>query len=157
MTKQTDTAPPQSAQVEPTDAGQPLNISRAGSRLSRAGLPDSVTGVTRTEMLFMPEDPARASGGLVTFMPGARTAWHTHPLGQTLIVTAGVGRVQSWGGPVEEIGLGDVVCIPPGVKHWHGATPDSEMAHLAIQEMQDGKGVNWLEQVSDEQYLRSPK
>ena len=157
MTKQIASTPSQSVQTGTTDAGKPLSISREGSRSSRAGLPDCVTGVTRTEMLFMPEEPSRASGGLVTFTPGARTAWHTHPLGQTLIVTAGVGRVQRWGGPVEEIRLGDVVSIPPGAKHWHGATPDSEMAHLALQEMQDGKGVEWLEQVSDEQYLQRPK
>ena len=96
--------------------------------------------------------PARALGASVTFEPGARTAWHTHPLGQTLIVTAGCGRVQRWGGPIEEIRPGDVVWIPPGEKHWHGATPTTAMTHIAIQEQLDGKAVDWMEQVSDEQY-----
>jgi 4-carboxymuconolactone decarboxylase len=103
-------------------------------------------------MLFGAEAPARASCGRVTFQPGARTAWHTHPLGQTLIVTDGVGRVQEWGGPVREIRAGDVVRIAPGVKHWHGAAPDSAMTHLAIQEALDGRTVDWMEKVSDEQY-----
>ena len=97
-------------------------------------------------------DPARASGASVTFEPGARTAWHTHPLGQTLIVTAGCGWAQRWGGPIEEIRPGDVVWFPPGEKHWHGATPTTAMTHIAIQEQLDGKAVDWLEQVSDEQY-----
>jgi len=157
MDQTTTAAAHQPTPANSADAGQPLTISRAGTRASRPGLPDCVSGVTSTEMLFSPTEPARVSGGLVSFTPGARTAWHTHPLGQTLIVTAGTGRVQRWGGPVEEIRVGDVVSIPPHTKHWHGATPDSAMAHLAIQELQDGKAVDWLEQVSDEPSLQSPK
>jgi 4-carboxymuconolactone decarboxylase len=110
------------------------------------------TGSVTVEMLHTPAGPDRASAGSVTFSPGARTAWHSHPLGQTLIVTAGVGRVQRWDGPIEEIRAGDVVRIPPGVKHWHGASPGSAMTHIAITEAQDGKTVDWLEQVSDAQY-----
>ena len=106
----------------------------------------------RVDPLFQANAPARASGSLVTFEPGARTAWHTHPLGQILIVTAGVGRVQRWGDPIEDIRQGDVVWIPPGQKHWHGAAPDSSMAHIAISESLDGKSVEWMEKVSDAQY-----
>jgi quercetin dioxygenase-like cupin family protein len=103
-------------------------------------------------------DPARATGALVTFEPGARSAWHTHPLGQTLIVTAGLGWTQCWGGPVEEIRPGDVISCPPGVKHWHGATPGTAMSHIAIQERDaSGKVVDWMEKVTDEQYLAGPK
>jgi quercetin dioxygenase-like cupin family protein len=98
--------------------------------------------------------PGRTSGGLVTFEPGARSAWHTHPVGQILIVTAGVGHVQRWGGPIEEIRPGDVIWIPPGVKHWHGATASTGMTHIAIQEQLDGKVVDWMEKVSDEQYRK---
>jgi quercetin dioxygenase-like cupin family protein len=104
--------------------------------------------------LFQPNAPARASGASVTFEPGARTAWHTHPLGQTLIVTAGCGWVQREGGPIEEIHPGDVILIPPGEKHWHGAAPATAMTHIAIQEALDGKVVDWLEKVSDEQYRK---
>jgi len=157
MTKQVAAALSQATQVGAADAGQPLNISRAGSRPSKPGSLENVTGATRTEMLFGAEEPTRATAGWVTFAPGARTGWHTHPLGQMLIVTAGVGRVQRWGGPVEEIRPGDVVRIPPGAKHWHGATPDSEMTHLAVQEQQAGRVVNWLEKVSDEQYEQPTK
>ncbi len=103
----------------------------------------------RVDPLFQAAGPSRTSGATVTFEPGARTAWHTHPLGQVLIVTSGVGRVQQWGGPVDEIRPGDVVRIPPGVKHWHGASPDSSMAHIGIVEMLDGKSVDWMEKVSD--------
>jgi quercetin dioxygenase-like cupin family protein len=106
--------------------------------------------------LFQLQEPARAAGACVTFEPGARTAWHTHPLGQTLIVTAGLGRAQVWGGPVEEIRPGDVVWFPPGEKHWHGAGPATAMTHIAIQEQRDGKMVEWMEQVSDEQYQGNP-
>ncbi|HTL54765.1 MAG TPA: carboxymuconolactone decarboxylase family protein [Candidatus Limnocylindrales bacterium] len=106
----------------------------------------------RVDPLFQANAPARASGSLVTFEPGARTAWHTHPLGQILIVTAGLGRVQRWGDPIEDIRQGDVVWIPPGQKHWHGAAPQSSMAHIAISESLDGKSVEWMEKVSDEQY-----
>jgi quercetin dioxygenase-like cupin family protein len=106
----------------------------------------------RVDPLFQAPEPARVTGGSVTFEPGARTNWHTHPLGQTLIVTAGVGRVQRWGGPVEEIRPGDVVWIAPGEKHWHGAAPSTSMTHIAIQEKLNGSVGDWLEAVSDEQY-----
>ena len=130
----------------------PIGISRAGTRPRAPGSAENFTGTVTVEYLFPAEEPKRASGAYVTFAPGARTAWHTHPLGQTLVVTAGVGRVQRWGGPIEEIRPGDVVRIPPGVKHWHGASPTSSLTHLAVQELQGGKSVNWLERVSDEQY-----
>ncbi|HEY7055854.1 MAG TPA: cupin domain-containing protein [Vicinamibacterales bacterium] len=129
-----------------------MNITRAGSQASTKGSSDYFTGTVRIDPLFQAPDPARALGAAVTFEPGARTAWHTHPLGQTLIVTAGSGRTQQWGGPVEEIRPGDVVWIPPGEKHWHGASPTTAMTHIAIQEQLDGKPVEWLEKVSDEQY-----
>jgi quercetin dioxygenase-like cupin family protein len=111
------------------------------------------TGNVRVEYLFQPQEPARASGVSVTFESGARTAWHSHPLGQALIVTAGCGQVQLWGGPVETIWPGDVVCIAPGEKHWHGATETTSMTHIAIQEQLDGRAADWNEHVSDEQYL----
>lgn len=145
---------PLSAQTIPADpaTAQTLPISRSGSRPPTQGPAENFTGSVRVDPLFAAEDPKRASGANVTFSPGARTAWHTHPLGQTLVVTAGVGRVQRWGGPIEEVRPGDVVRIPPGVKHWHGAAPDSAMTHLAVQERQDGKTVDWMEKVSDAQY-----
>jgi 4-carboxymuconolactone decarboxylase len=133
------------------DAGR-ITISRAGSRPTTQAPATNFTGVARVEMLFGATDATRAAGGSVTFEPGARTAWHTHPRGQTLIVTAGTGRVQRWGGPVEEIRPGDVVRIPPGVKHWHGAAPNAAMTHIAITEHLDGRSVDWLEQVTDAQY-----
>ncbi|MCB1054663.1 MAG: cupin domain-containing protein [Acidobacteria bacterium] len=129
-----------------------MNIQRAGSQASMQGPEDWFTGTVRIDPLFQAPDPARVGGATVTFEPGARTAWHTHPLGQTLIVTAGVGRVQRAGGPIEEIRPGDVVWFPPGEKHWHGAGPKTAMTHIAIQESLDGKAVDWLEHVSDEQY-----
>lgn len=129
-----------------------MEITRNGTRPSGKGSAEYFTGAVRVDPLFEAPDPARARGASVTFEPGARTAWHTHPLGQTLIVTAGSGRAQRWGGPVEEIRPGDVVWFPPGEKHWHGAAPDAAMTHIAIQEALDGKTANWLEQVSDEQY-----
>jgi quercetin dioxygenase-like cupin family protein len=129
-----------------------MNIQRAGSQPSSKGPDDWFTGTVRIDPLFQASPPARAAGASVTFEPGARTAWHTHPLGQTLIVTAGVGRVQRWGGPVEEIRPGDVVSFPAGEKHWHGASPTTAMTHIAIQEQLDGKMVDWMEKVSDEQY-----
>ena len=129
-----------------------MEIRRSGSRPSETAPLDYFTGTVRIDPLFQAPDPARVSGASVTFEPGARTAWHTHPLGQTLIVTAGCGRVQHWGGPIEEIRPGDVVWIPPGEKHWHGATPTTAMTHTAIQERLDGKAVEWMEHVSDEQY-----
>jgi quercetin dioxygenase-like cupin family protein len=134
------------------DQAQTIIIMRSGSRPSQAGPAESFTGSVRVMPLFEAKDSSRASGASVSFEPGARSAWHTHPRGQILIVTAGAGRVQQWGGPVEEIRVGDVVWTPPGVKHWHGASPDTAMTHIAIQEHLDGKVVDWLEKVSDEQY-----
>jgi len=131
-----------------------IEIKRAGSQPSTKGPADWFTGTVRLDPLFPAQPPARTNAAAVTFEPGARTAWHTHPLGQTLIVTAGLGWVQREGGPIEEIRPGDVVCFPPGLKHWHGATPTTAMTHIAIQEAQDGKVVEWLEQVTDEQYRR---
>ena len=129
-----------------------MEIKRAGSRPSGKGPADYFTGSVRIDPLLDAPEPARVVGAMVTFEPGARTAWHTHPLGQNLIVTAGCGWVQREGGPVEQIRPGDVVWIPPGEKHWHGATATTGMTHIAIQEKQDGKAVDWLEQVTDEQY-----
>ncbi|MCS0497583.1 cupin domain-containing protein [Ancylobacter sp. MQZ15Z-1] len=129
-----------------------MNIQRAGDQASRKGPSEWFTGEVRIDPLFDASDPARVAGAAVTFEPGARTAWHTHPLGQTLVVTAGVGRVQREGGPVEEIRPGDVVWFPPGEKHWHGAGPATAMTHIAIQEKLDGKAVDWMEHVSDAQY-----
>src|SRR5271166_1056699 len=129
-----------------------MDIKRAGSQPSGLGPAEYFTGTVRVDPLFDRSDPARASGASVTFEPGARTAWHTHPLGQTLIVTAGSGRVQHWGGPIEEIHPGDVVLISPGEKHWHGATPATAMTHIAVQEKLESKAVEWMEKVSDEQY-----
>lgn len=131
-----------------------MEIKRSGSRPSGKGPADYFTGAARIDPLFEASAPGRVVGASVTFEPGARTAWHTHPLGQTLIVTSGCGRAQRWGGPVEEIRPGDVVWIPPGEKHWHGATPTTAMTHIAIQEKLEGKTVDWMEQVSDEQYKR---
>ncbi len=129
-----------------------IRIWRSGSQPSRPGPAENFTGSVRVDPLFQANAPARASGALVTFEPGARTAWHTHPLGQILIVTAGTGRVQRWSDPVEEIHQGDVVWIPPGQKHWHGAAPNSAMAHIAMVEQLDGKTVLWMEKVSEVQY-----
>ena len=129
-----------------------MEIKRIGSQPSNKGPADWFTGTVRIDPLFQAAAPARAAGASVTFEPGARTAWHTHPLGQTLIVTAGSGRAQRWGGPVEEIRPGDVIWFPPGEKHWHGATTTTAMSHIAIQEQLDGKTVDWLEQVGEEQY-----
>jgi quercetin dioxygenase-like cupin family protein len=126
-----------------------IEIKRSGSQPSGKGPADYFTGTVRIDPLFQAPDPARVRGASVTFEPGARTAWHTHPLGQTLIVTSGRGRVQAWGGGVEQIHPGDVVWFPPGEKHWHGATPTTAMTHIAIQEALDGKVVDWMEQVSD--------
>lgn len=131
---------------------QSITIARRGSQPSSPGPADYFTGAVRVDPLFQVAEPSRMAGARVTFEPGARTAWHTHPLGQTLIVTAGTGLVQQWGGPVEEMREGDVVRIPPGQKHWHGATAATRMTHIALQEQLDGKVVDWMEQVSDEQY-----
>ena len=130
-----------------------MEIKRAGSQASTKGSSDYFTGTVRIDALFQAPVPARVSGAAVTFEPRARTAWHTHPLGQTLVVTAGFGRVQRWGGPIEEIQPGDVVWFPPGEKHWHGASPTTALTHIAVQEQLDGKNVEWMEQVSDDQYL----
>jgi quercetin dioxygenase-like cupin family protein len=129
-----------------------MEIRRAGSQPSGKGPADWFTGSVRIDPLLGPPEPARVAGALVTFEPGARTAWHTHPLGQTLIVTAGCGWVQRLGGPREEIRPGDVVWFPPGEKHWHGATATTGMSHIAIQEKLNGSPVDWMEQVTDEQY-----
>jgi quercetin dioxygenase-like cupin family protein len=129
-----------------------MEIKRCGSQLSRKGPAEYFTGTVRVDPLFEASEPARVVGASVTFEPGARTAWHTHPLGQTLIVTSGCGRAQRWDGPIEEIRPGDVIWFAPGERHWHGAAPGTAMTHLAIQEMLDGKTVDWMEQVSDEQY-----
>jgi quercetin dioxygenase-like cupin family protein len=130
-----------------------MNITRIGTQPSGKGPAEWFTGTVRIDPLFQTEAPARVAGATVTFEPGARTAWHTHPLGQTLIVTAGFGRVQREGGPIEEIRPGDVVWFPPGERHWHGASPETAMTHIALQEKLDGKVVDWLEHVTDAQYL----
>jgi quercetin dioxygenase-like cupin family protein len=129
-----------------------MDIKRSGSQPSTKGSAEYFTGSVRIDHLFQANDPARAVGASVTFEPDSRTAWHTHPLGQILIVTAGCGLVQRWGGPVEEIRPDDVVWIPPGEKHWHGAMATTAMTHIAIQEQLDGKTADWMEKVSDEQY-----
>ena len=129
-----------------------MDIRRSGSHASGKGPAEYFTGTVRVDPLFEAHAPARAMGVSVTFEPGARTAWHAHPLGQTLIVTAGCGRVQRWGGTIEEIRPGDVVWIPLGEKHWHGAAPTTAMTHIAIQEHCDGQTAEWMEKVSDEQY-----
>ena len=135
---------------------QTLVITRGGSRAASPAPAENFTGGVRVEALFEALDPSHASGGSVTFEPGARTAWHTHPRGQILIVTAGTGRVQRWGDPIEEIRQGDVVRIPAGEKHWHGAAPQASMTHIAITEHRDGTRVQWMERVSDEQYNAVP-
>ena len=135
-----------------SDEAQTTAISRGGSRAIRTAPPENFTGGVRVEMLFEALDPSHASGGSVTFEPRARTAWHSHPRGQILIVTAGTGRVQLWGGPIEEIRAGDVVRIPAGQKHWHGASPQASMTHIAMTEHRDGTAVEWMEKVSDDQY-----
>jgi quercetin dioxygenase-like cupin family protein len=129
-----------------------MDIKRNGTQPSGKGPADYFTGTVRVDPLFAAPAPARVAGASVTFEPGARTAWHTHPLGQTLIVTAGLGRVQREGGPIEDIRPSDVVWFSPGEKHWHGASPTTAMTHIAIAEAQDGKVVDWLEHVSDAQY-----
>jgi len=140
------------AKTSASDSAQTVEITRSGSRPSSQGSAEYFTGSVRIDPLFKVHDPSRTSGARVTFEPGARTAWHSHPLGQILIVTAGSGRMQRWGGPIEEIRQGDVVWIPPGQKHWQGAAPNSAMTHIAIQEQLNGKTVDWMEKVSDELY-----
>lgn len=134
-----------------------ITVSQSGAKPSVKGPADYFTGTVRIDAPFQGTEPARVGGATVTFEPSARTAWHTHPLGQTLIVTAGVGRVQEWGGPVQEMRPGDIVWIPAGVKHWHGAAPENSMSHIAIAEAEEGKAVDWLEHVTDEQYASSDK
>jgi quercetin dioxygenase-like cupin family protein len=137
--------------IAQTDSTQ-ISITPTTSQKVIAGAPDRFTGSVRIQSLFDAKQPARSTGGQVMFQPGARSAWHTHPLGQILIVTNGVGWVQQWGGSVQVIRKGDVVWIPAGVKHWHGATPTTTMTHIAFQEQRDGRVVDWLEKVTDEQY-----
>lgn len=134
-----------------------MDITRAGTKPSTKGPADWFTGTVRIDPLFISVAPARTAGNTVTFEPGARTAWHTHPLGQTLIVLSGLGRVQQAGGPVMEIRPGDVVQFAPGEKHWHGASPATAMTHIAIQEALDGKSVDWMQQVSEAEYSASPQ
>jgi len=134
-----------------------MEIKRSGSQPSRKGPAENFTGSVRVDPLFAAPAPARVFGASVTFEPGARTAWHAHELGQTLLVTAGCGRVQRWDGPIEEIRPGDVVWISPGEKHWHGAAPTTAMTHIAIAEKTNENSTEWMEQVSDEQYLAGSK
>ena len=131
-----------------------MKIDRNGSRPSTKGAQDYFSGSVRVEPVFQVGEPMRLNAGSVTFEPGARTAWHTHPLGQTLIITAGLGWVQTEGGQIEEVRPGDVVWFPPGEKHWHGATPTTAMTHIAVQESLNGKNVDWMEKVSDDQYRK---
>jgi quercetin dioxygenase-like cupin family protein len=138
--------------VASSEDSQAIRVTRVGSQPSGKGPAEHFTGSVRIDYLFQPNEPSRVSGAFVTFEPGARTAWHVHPLGQHLVVTAGSGWVQQWGGPIEVIRPGDVVRIPPGQKHWHGATATTGMTHIAIQEQRDGKTVDWMEKVGDEQY-----
>lgn len=138
--------------LQAQSTGAAVDIKRAGSQASAKGNSEWFTGSVRIDPLFQTPSPSRAGGALVTFEPGARTAWHVHPLGQTLIVTSGCGRLQREGGAIEEIRPGDVVWFPPNERHWHGASPTTAMAHIAIQESLDGKAVEWMEKVSDEQY-----
>src|SRR6476659_9147292 len=142
-----------SASTGTQSTGAPtLTIDRAGSRAIERAPEANFTGDVRVERLYDAVDPSQSSGGFVTFAPRARTAWHSHPGGQILIVTAGIGRVQVWDEPIQEIGTGDVVKIPAGVKHWHGASPNASMTHLGITEQRNGTAVQWMEKVSDEQY-----
>ena len=129
-----------------------MEIKRCGSQPSGKGPAEWFTGTVRIDAPFQREEPARVGGAIVTFEPGARTAWHTHPLGQTLIITSGLGRVQRDGGPVEEVRPGDVVWFPPGEKHWHGASPATAMSHIALAEALNGRAVEWMEKVTDAQY-----
>lgn len=140
------------APAESTQDSQMIKITRSGSQAPSQGPAENFTGSVRVDTPFQASAPARTSGALVTFQPGARSAWHSHPLGQTLIVTAGTGRVQRWGDPVDEIRQGDVVWIPPGQKHWHGAAPNTAMSHIAIVEQLNGKSTDWMEKVTDAQY-----
>jgi quercetin dioxygenase-like cupin family protein len=141
-----------SAAKAPTSSS--IKIARSDSLQPKKGSAEYFTGSVQVQELFPAYDPSRTSGGKVTFEPGARSAWHTHPFGQILIVTDGTGWIQQWGGPIEKIRKGDVIWIPAGVKHWHGATPSTAMTHIAIQEQLNGKAVEWMEKVTDEQYRK---
>ncbi|RMN18422.1 hypothetical protein ALQ63_01658 [Serratia plymuthica] len=141
-----------SAPAAIAETEEKLKIQRSGSLPSRPGPEDYFTGQVRIDAPFAGTEPARVGGATVTFEPGARTAWHTHPLGQTLIVTQGLGWIQVWGDSIQEMNQGDIVWIPEGVKHWHGATPETAMTHIAIAESLNGSPVDWMEKVSDEQY-----
>jgi quercetin dioxygenase-like cupin family protein len=152
QTGTTGTAPASTAPGNASGNPAQMVIARAGSQASTKGPAQNFTGSVRVDPLFGVRAPSSASGGAVTFEPGARSAWHTHPMGQVLIVTAGAGRIQQWGGVVEQIRPGDVIWTPPGVKHWHGAAPTTAVTHIAIQESANGKNVEWMEKVSDEQY-----
>jgi len=144
------------AQTSPAKAptSSSIKIARSDSLQPKKGSAKYFTGSVQVQELFPAYDPSRTSGGKVTFEPGARSAWHTHPFGQILIVTDGTGWIQQWGGPIEEIRKGDVIWIPAGVKHWHGATPSTSMTHIAIQEQLNGKAVEWMEKVTDQQYRK---
>lgn len=144
--------PETAAKAAKPSTSQGMKFTAHGTQASVRGPAQNFTGSVRVDPLFGANAPSRTSGAYVTFEPGARSAWHSHPLGQTLVVTAGVGRVQSWGGAVQELRPGDVVWTPPNVKHWHGASPTTAMTHLAISEQEEGKAVTWMEKVSDEQY-----
>jgi len=152
QTGATGTASPSSAPGDANGNPAQMVIARAGSQASTKGPAQHFTGSVRVDPLFGVRAPSAVSGGAVTFEPGARSAWHSHPMGQVLIVTAGAGRMQQWGGVVEQIRPGDVIWTPPGVKHWHGAAPTTAVTHIAIQESANGKNVEWMEKVSDEQY-----
>jgi len=149
---------PVASQAQTSPAKAPtyssIKIERSDSLQPKKGSAEYFTGSVQVQELFPAYDPSRTSGGKVTFEPGARSAWHTHPFGQILIVTDGTGWIQRWGGPIEEIRKGDVIWIPAGVKHWHGATPSTSMTHIAIQEQLNGKAVEWMEKVTDEQYRK---
>ncbi|MGA3091307.1 MAG: cupin domain-containing protein [Terriglobales bacterium] len=147
-------SPSGTSQNESAHNSQTIKITRSGSLQPKKGSAEYFTGAVQVDELFAADDPSRTSGGKVTFKPGARSAWHTHPLGQILIVTDGMGWIQQWGGPIEELRKGDVIWIPAGVKHWHGATPRTAMTHIAIQEQLNGKAVEWMEKVTDEQYRK---
>ena len=131
-----------------------IDIRRVGSRPSQVGSAEWFTGAVRIDPLLEPKAPSRVGSGIVTFEPGARTAWHTHPVGQHLIIVSGLGWVQQEGGPIHEVRPGDVVWFPPGIKHWHGASPANAMSHIAIHEFQDGSPVTWMEHVTDEQFRK---
>ena len=134
-----------------------MEIKRNGSQASTQGPAEWFSGAVRIDPLFQAPEPARVTGASVTFEPGARTAWHTHPLGQILIVTAGCGRAQKWDGPIEEIRPGDVIWFAPNEKHWHGAAPTTAMTHIAIVEQLDGKSADWMEKVADDEYQRGAR